>query len=230
MGMSGESFVKCMSNFSHWVVKILLFGVGEHQVSRFADKNLLFSMTKDDISLHVWQETPRDLLDLTEPVYSIPLCTGKSFGFRDIFFTPGLHLYGDNLGFIKQMPMFETHTIGDADIVIANANDGKTRKTIHVNKKVRKLLGIGERFALLLLPYVDNRYKNVVIVDLREKKIIGGFTVPHSRPYTPDFSQITLSDSSRLDGICEGNAASGNVIVTLATNYEHLHSVHWKYE
>ena len=70
---------------------------------------------------------------------------------------------------------------GDADIVIANANDGKTRKTIHVNKKVRKLLGIGQRFALLLLPYVDNRYKNVVIVDLREKKIMGGFTVPHSR-------------------------------------------------
>jgi len=228
--MSGESFVKCMSNFSHWVVKILLFGVGEHQVSRFADKNLLFSMTKDYISLHVWQETPRDLLDLTEPVYSIPLCTGKSFGFRDIFFTPGLHLYGDNLGFIKQMPMFETHTIGDADIVIANANDGKTRRTIHVNKKVRKLLGIGTRFALLLLPYVDNRYKNVVVVDLREKKILGGFTVPHSRGYTPDFSQIAVSDNSWLNGICEGNAASGNVIVTLATNYEHLHSVHWKYE
>ena len=117
--------------------------------------------------------------------------------------------------------------LGDADIVIASASDGKTRRTIHVNKKVRKLLGIGRRFALLLLPYVDNRYKNVVVVDLREKKILGGFTVPHSRPYTPDFSQIAISDASWLDGISENNTEAGNILVTLATNYEHLHIVQW---
>ena len=141
--MTGDSFVKCMSNFSHWVVKvlflidhrrshmrcwwkwldlfqILLFARGDHQVRAYADKNLLFSMTKDYITLHTWEDCHGDsgahphchLFDMADPVYSIPLCTGKSFGFRDIFFTPGLHLYGDNLGFIKQMPMFETHTIG----------------------------------------------------------------------------------------------------------------------
>lgn len=70
---------------------------------------------------------------------------------------------------------------GDADIVIVNANDGQMRRTIHVNKKVRKLLGIGRRFALLLLPYVDGKYKNLAVVDLKDKKIIGGYTVPHSR-------------------------------------------------
>jgi len=233
--MTGETFIKSLSNFSHWVVKILMFARGCHEVSQHLDKNLLFSMTKDYITLHVWDDDGCvnsssghiHLVNLSEPVYSIPLCTGKSFGFRDIFFTPGLHLYGDNLGFIKQMPMFETHTIGDADIVIASASDGKTRRTIHVNKKVRKLLGIGRRFALLLLPYVDNRYKNVVVVDLREKKILGGFTVPHSRPYTPDFSQIAISDASWLDGISENNTEAGNILVTLATNYEHLHIVQW---
>ena len=100
--------------------QILLFARGDHQVSRYADQNLLFSMTKDYITLHTWDDCNGDggahphcnLFTMADPVYSIPLCTGKSFGFRDIFFTPGLHLYGDNLGFIKQMPMFETHTIG----------------------------------------------------------------------------------------------------------------------
>ena len=97
-----------------------MFARGCHEVSQHLDKNLLFSMTKDYITLHVWDDDGCvnssggyiRLVNLSEPVYSIPLCTGKSFGFRDIFFTPGLHLYGDNLGFIKQMPMFETHTIG----------------------------------------------------------------------------------------------------------------------
>ena len=97
-----------------------MFARGCHEVSQHLDKNLLFSMTKDYITLHVWDDDGCvnsssghiHLVNLSEPVYSIPLCTGKSFGFRDIFFTPGLHLYGDNLGFIKQMPMFETHTIG----------------------------------------------------------------------------------------------------------------------
>ena len=30
--------------------------------------------------------------------------------------------------------------------------------SIHINQKIRKLLAIGERFALILLPYVDARY------------------------------------------------------------------------
>ena len=231
--LSGETFIKCLSGFSHWVVKILLRSCDNHKVGKYSGKHILFGMTKDNITLNTWSPCgdvshPHcRLAEADEPVYSIPLCTGKAYGFRDIFFTPGLHLFGDNLGFVKQMPMFETHTIGDADIVLANANDGQIRKTIHVNKKVRKLLGIGERFALLLLPYVDNRYRNVVVVDLKEKKIIGGFTVPHSRQYTPDFSQIAIGDTAWLNGLSEDTAQS-KVLLTLATNYEHLHLVHWE--
>ena len=46
----------------------------------------------------------------------IPL-RAPAWGLRDVFFTPGLHLIGDKLAFIKQMPMFETHTIGKKFIV-----------------------------------------------------------------------------------------------------------------
>ena len=68
-------------------------------------------------------------------------------GLRDVFFTPGLHLVGDKIAFIKQMPMFETPTIGDADVVLADAGTGQILNTVHVNQKVRKLLAVGKRWA-----------------------------------------------------------------------------------
>ena len=58
---------------------------------------------------------------------------------------------------------------------------GKTLSTVHINQKTRKLLAAGKRFALLLLPFVDNTYKNLAVVDLVEGKIIGGGVVPHTR-------------------------------------------------
>ena len=90
------------------------------------------------------------------------------------------------------MPMFDTQTIGDADIVILSAETGKVERSVHVNQKIRKLLAIGERFAVLLLPYLDSKYKNLAVVDLVEGHIVGGATVPHSRASTPDFSQVTF--------------------------------------
>ncbi len=37
----------------------------------------------------------------------------------------------------------------------------QTVQNVHVNQKIRKLLAIGKRFAVVLLPYVDNKYKNL---------------------------------------------------------------------
>jgi len=36
---------------------------------------------------------------------------------QSFFFTPGLHFDGRRISFVRQMPMFDTQTIGDADIV-----------------------------------------------------------------------------------------------------------------
>ena len=79
------------------------------------------------------------------------------------------------------MPMFDTQNIGDADIVILDANSGKVVQNVHVNQKIRKLLAIGSRFAVVLLPYVDNKYKNLAVVDLERRELVGGVVVPHSR-------------------------------------------------
>ena len=68
--------------------------------------------------------------------------------------------------------MFDTQTIGDADIVILSAETGKVERSVHVNQKIRKLLAIGERFAVLLLPYLDSKYKNLAVVDLVKREIV----------------------------------------------------------
>merc|ERR1711997_1080528 len=117
---------------------------------------------------------------------------------------------------------FETPTIGDADIVLADAGTGQILNKVHVNQKVRKLLSVGKRVAVILLPYVDTRYKNLAVVDLKDRQIIGGYTVPHSRPSTPDFSQVTIGDVSWLDGISEENTNS-NFVTGLVIDYSALH-------
>ena len=83
--------------------------------------------------------------------------------------------------------MFDTQTIGDADIVILSAETGKVVHNVHVMQKIRKLLAIGSRYAVVLLPYLDSKYKNLAVVDLLKREVVGGATVPHSRASTPDF-------------------------------------------
>ena len=39
-------------------------------------------------------------------------------------------------------------TLGDADIVLADAGTGQILNTVHVNQKVRKLLAVGRRQVL----------------------------------------------------------------------------------
>ena len=53
---------------------------------------------------------------------------------------------------------------------------------------VYKILKLLSRYAVLLLLYVDN--KNLAVVDLVKREIVGGATVSHSRASTSDFSQV----------------------------------------
>ena len=46
--------VKSLSEFSHWVVKIILRSSKQHQIKLLEDNNILFSMTRDNITLHSW--------------------------------------------------------------------------------------------------------------------------------------------------------------------------------
>jgi hypothetical protein len=50
-------------------------------------------------------------------------------------------------------------TPGHAEIVLANANTGVVENVFVVERKVRKLLAVGSRFALILLPYVSPDFR-----------------------------------------------------------------------
>ena len=122
-------------------------------------RHLLLTLTRDYIQLWTWVDPlSRASLHLTQPDLYIPL-KGVTEAIQSFFFTPGLHFDGSRISFIRQRPMFDTQTIGDADIVILDANTEKVVHNVHVNQKIRKLLAIGSRYAVLL-PFVDNKYKN----------------------------------------------------------------------
>ena len=223
--LSTGTLLRTLSNQSHWVLAAILCPSDQHSVPRFRDKNLLLSMTRDDIQLWSWSGDSQDSTQLSHPDLYIPLkCVTDAI--QSFFFTPGLHFDGRRISFIRQMPMFDTQTIGDADIVILDANTGKVVQSIHVNQKIRKLLAIGSRFAVLLLPCVDNKYKNLAVVDLERRQIIGGAVVPHSRASTPDFSQICLGDRAWLDGLDTKN--NRGLVAALALADSSIQIVTWK--
>ena len=59
--------VKSLSDFTHWVVKIILCSSQQHQVSAFKDCNIIFSMTRDNITLHSWhKESSRQTTEIEE--------------------------------------------------------------------------------------------------------------------------------------------------------------------
>jgi hypothetical protein len=78
---------------------------------------------------------------------------------------------------------------------------------------------------LILLPFVNSRYKNLAIVDLEERKIIGGCTVPHSRANNPDFTQVTTGNLNWLDGFQKENC--NDLMVGLSTVENSLYLVKW---
>lgn len=225
--LSTGTILKTLSNQSHWVLSLILSPASKHRVERFKDRHLLLTMTRDDIQLWSWADPEPPLLDsMAQADLYIPL-KSVTEAIQSFFFTPGLHFNGSHISFIRQMPMFDTQTIGDADIVILSANTGKVVHNVHVNQKIRKLLAIGERYAVLLLPYLDSKYKNLAVVDLLRREVVGGTTVPHSRASTPDFSQVSMGCTNWLDGLSKPSTMKGSLVACLALADSSIQTVTW---
>ena len=177
--LSDGVLLRSLDSQSHWTVTVQLRALDD-------GSNALLTMSKKEIHVFRWKgEDELRVLPPSTPSAVVPLKPEGSYQeLRDAFFTPGLALSGDGgqVTFVRQMPLFETQTIGDADIITVDVGTGRTLNGVHINQKVRKLLAVGKRYALALLPYVDAKvYKNLAVIDLAEKRIIGGCTVPHSR-------------------------------------------------
>ena len=48
--------VKSLTDFSHWVVRIIFHSSNGHRIEAFKNSNILFAITRDNISLHSWQQ------------------------------------------------------------------------------------------------------------------------------------------------------------------------------
>ena len=121
--------------------------------------------------------------------------------------------------------MFFFNSYISISLVIADANTGQIKKSIHINQKIRKLLAVGQKFALILLPYFNGSYQNLAVVDLDQRKIVGGCTVPHSRANNPDFTQVTIGNLDWLDGF--DDQSSNDLVVALSTVVKSLCIVKW---
>lgn len=221
---SDEKLLKILNGFNQWIVKVLLQHSSQHSIEKFQKEHILLVMSTDSITLYSWQEES-SIQDIVLQ-YQIPLKAADCFYLENVSFTPGLQLFGNQIAFVRQVAMFDTHTVGDADLVIIDANTGQLKKSIHINQKIRKLLAVGEKYALILLPYVGPNYQNLAIVDLHQRKIVGGSTVPHSTANNPEFTHIDIGQNKTwLNGFqSEGNQ---DLLVAMATVEKSLHLVNW---
>ena len=122
--LSTGELLKTLPNQSHWVLTSIICHPANHSVPRFRGRHLMLTMTRDDIQLWSWER----LDDLVQADLYIPL-KSVTEAIQSFFFTPGLHFDGARISFIRQMPMFDTQTIGDADIVILSAETGKVERS-----------------------------------------------------------------------------------------------------
>lgn len=224
--------IRTIQTHDNWVVTVILwvpplFSADSRRNDQL--KKRLFTMTKTQIHCFEWK-SEKDLPVLQKPYLVIPLKQNEGYEeLRGEFFTPGLHYdpKASVISFVRQMLICETQTIGDADIISVCAETGVIKRSIHINQKIRKLLSVGNRFALILLPYVDSKYKNLGIIDLQSRKLIGGATVPHSRASTPDFSQIAVGHPGWLDGLSSELSSNQDLVIALRVNNGTIHTLKW---
>ena len=222
--LSTRRLITAIEDFSHWIINLELKNASQHQLEAFKNQHILFVMTKEFITCYSWK-VAEDFP--TTKRYEIPLNPADCLTFKNVFFTPGMQVFGQRIAYVRQLPMFDTHTVGDADLIILDVNNGQMVKSVHINQKIRKLLAVGDRFAIVLLPYVNSRYQNVAVIDLQQRKIIGGCTVPHSRANNPNFTQIAMGDTKWLDGF--PSEKSSDLLLALSTAEGALHTVHWHF-
>ena len=78
----------------------------------------LLTMSKEVIQVFSFH-TKEDASKLQLPEMSISIRSESDYSeFRDVFFTPGIAYNRGRVTFIKQMPLFETQTIGKSGLLL----------------------------------------------------------------------------------------------------------------
>lgn len=179
--------VKSLSNQDHWVLKVIL----KPDLS-FTSNHEIVYMTRENVKKISWPSATKcdseydvgeSVDSSTDSVKRYGMIEKISANFKISlneghcnFFTPGLQFSSKYIGLIKQ-DVEEKH----ANLCVFDIETFKLKHNISLNIKVKKLLALGNRYALLLTIGSVLYSSTLVIIDLFTQKIIGTRSIPHSK-------------------------------------------------
>ncbi|GLG95355.1 F-box/WD repeat-containing protein 2, partial [Gryllus bimaculatus] len=224
--ISSGSLLKTLVPHSHWVVQVTLLPTLENDNSKtqFSGVHSLLTMTRDHVRIYSWnvhsegKEKYGDVSTIDKSVIELPLNSVHKF------FTPGCHVVDGNAVYVKQTLIKDEH--GDAEIVFQNLVTQKVSRRVQLKQKVRKLLAVGEKFALLLLPHSHYSKLNLLIIELSTGNVIGGCHLPHSSSSTPDLSQVTLGEVDWLKDLSMHKP--DDIVIALGLPRGQVRAVTWR--
>nr|XP_045621225.1 F-box/WD repeat-containing protein 2-like [Procambarus clarkii]XP_045621232.1 F-box/WD repeat-containing protein 2-like [Procambarus clarkii]XP_045621240.1 F-box/WD repeat-containing protein 2-like [Procambarus clarkii] len=208
--LSTGLLVKSLPNQDNWILRVILLPDLCHN----SHHNIIY-MTRDNVNKISWPTNNSEQNSVENVSYdnsdsSSIYVTDKLGNINDIscplqiclnegnnnFFTPGLQYSSKFVGLIKQ-DIDEKH----ANLCVYDIETFKISYNIILKFKVKKLLALGNRYALLLTVGNVLYSSTLVVVDVVTGETAGTHAVPHSKMTTPDGAQLVVGDIDWLDGL-----------------------------
>jgi hypothetical protein len=166
----------------------------------YQGKHSLLTKTRDHVRIFSWPSESKDgnifgdMNEVETSVIEIPLNPVHNF------YTPGCYVQNGKVSYVKQS-MVKDDEDGNAEIVMESLATRTRVCEVYLKRKVRKLLAIGEKFALILLPHSHTNKYNLLVIEVSSGNVIGGCHLPHSSSTTPDLAQVVVGETRWLDGL-----------------------------
>ncbi|XP_045125810.1 F-box/WD repeat-containing protein 2-like [Portunus trituberculatus] len=206
--LSAGKQIKSLSNQDHWVLRVILIP----DLSLTTKHDIVY-MTRENVKKVSWPSNVKQDCEYDVPEKGVGSSASSSRPYGMIekisdnfkislneghtnFFTPGLQFSSKYIGIIKQ-DAEEKH----ANLCVFDIETFKLEHNISLNIKVKKLLALGNRYALLLTMGSVLYSSTLVIIDIVTTKIIGTRSIPHSKMTTPDGAQLVVGDVEWLNGL-----------------------------
>jgi hypothetical protein len=101
------------------------------------------------------------------------------------------------VSYVKQS-MVKDDEDGNAEIVLESLATRTRVCEVYLKRKVRKLLAIGQKFALILLPHSQSNKYNLLVIEVSSGNVIGGCHLPHSRYLRTNFLVLQITCHEKM--------------------------------
>ncbi|XP_067009346.1 F-box/WD repeat-containing protein 2 [Anabrus simplex] len=224
--VSSGTLLRTLFDHSHWIVQVTLLPFLDSKPNKtlFERRHTLLTMTRDHVRIFSWKADSEcksvygDINTIDESHLVFPLKSVLHF------FTPGCHVNAGKVIYINQTMVTEEEA-GNAEIIFKSLATQNVVGRVKLFTKVRKLLAVGDKFALLLLPQ-GHAFFNLRIVELSTGKMIGGCYLPHSSSSTPDLAQVVVGETAWLNGLSQQQP--DDLVVALGLPKGRIRVVTWR--